>query len=241
MAQVKGELERRPRRFYKHAEARPSEGGWGVFLDGKTLRTPAKKLFGLPTEPLARAIAAEWDAQAERIDFAYMHLFRLANVALDRAPETHDQLADEAARYATTDLLCHLADSPAELRNKQQVAWTPLSDWAAETLGVKLHATEGIVPRDQPPASIDAVRRHAAALDDFRLTALVHTIAFFGSAILGLAVERRRITAVEAHDLSRIDEIFQASLWGEDAHAGARAALHREEAAAIDAWFDALA
>ena len=62
----------------------------------------------------------------------------------------------------------------------------------------------------------------------------------FGSAVLGLAVERGRLTAAEAYELSRIDEAFQIEQWGEDAEAAKRTARGREEAAALDAWFAVL-
>lgn len=240
MAQVKGELERRPRRFYATAASAEIEGGWGVKLDGKPLRTPARKILALPTQPLAQAVADEWQTQGEHIDFAGMHLFRLANVAIDRTPETREAMADEAARYAATDLLCHLAEAPQSLRAQQDAAWAPLRAWASETLGVHLRAVEGILALDQPAASLQAVKTHARSLDDFRLTALVHAVALFGSAVLALAVERQRISADEAHALSRIDEAFQARQWGEDAEAVERAGLRLEEARALDRWFAAL-
>lgn len=240
MAQVKGELERRPRRFYKTVGIAPAQGGWGVQLDSKPLRTPEKKMFVLPGERLARAVAAEWEAQAGHIDFSYMHAFRLANVALDRTPQVRAEMEAEAARYAGTDLLCHLADAPQELVMQQEKAWTPLRNWAAEALGVKLEPTSGILPRAQPAVSLQAVQRHAASLDDFRLSGLMHAISMFGSAVLGLAVERGRIAAIEAHELARIDEAFQARLWGEDAEAARRAGHRRDEAHALGIWFEAL-
>ena len=46
-----------PRRFYKNATVAPIEGGWGILLDGKPRRSPAKRPFVLPTEALAAAIA----------------------------------------------------------------------------------------------------------------------------------------------------------------------------------------
>ena len=99
---------------------------------------------------------------------------------------------------------------------------------------------QGVIPAPQPEESVEAVRRHAAVLDDFRLTGLVHGISMFGSAVLGLAAERRRITAAEAFELSRIDEAFQAQQWGEDAEATRRTERTRAEARALDLWFDAL-
>ena len=237
---LKGEIDQRPRRFYKEAGVRPADGGWQVELDGKPLRTPAKAGLVLPTRELADALAEEWDGQVERIDFASMSLTRLANVAIDRTPETREDMAAEVARYAETDLVCHLAERPAGLRAMQESAWAPMRAWAESEHGVRLIPVEGIMPVAQPPASLAAMRAHASALDDFRLTGFVYGVALLGSAVLGLAVERRRLRAVEALELSRVDEIHQASLWGEDAEAQKRVERAREEASALDRWFDAL-
>ena len=96
------------------------------------------------------------------------------------------------------------------------------------------------MPRPQPPASIDAIRAHALGLDRYRLAGLAHGVALFGSAVLGLAVERGRVSATEAYELSRLDEAFQAEHWGEDAEAVRRTSSARAEARALDQWFAAL-
>lgn len=240
MVSPKGEIDTRPRRFYTDVAIAHEPGGWTVKLDSRLLRTPEKHPLLLPTEKLAGIIADEWRRQAERIDLLSMFNTRLANVAIDRAPQTRAELAAEVARYTQTDLVCHLADNPAALRARQEAAWAPLRAWAENELGVRLVAVEGIMPANQPKQSAEAARAHAAALDDWRLTALVHAIALLGSAILGLAVERRRITAAEAFEVSRIDETFQAEKWGEDAEAARFAHRVRAEARALDDWFDAL-
>ena len=81
------------KRVYTRVETRPvddrgGDGGWGVALDGKPMRTPGKNELVLPNEALAAAIAAEWEAQREEIRPATMPLFRLAANAIDRiAPQ----------------------------------------------------------------------------------------------------------------------------------------------------------
>ncbi len=237
---MKGEIDRRPRRFYESAGVTPAQGGWAVSLDGKPLRTPAKRGLVLPTEALAEIVAGEWREQGERLDFAVMHANRLANVALDRTPDNRTGLVAEATRYAETDLVSHLADNPPVLRQRQEATWTPLRDWAGEVLGVRLVPVVGIIAAPQPAQSIEAVQRHAQGLDDFRLTGFVHAVALFGSVVIGLAVEQRKLTAVAGHEASLVDETFQASLWGEDAEAVRRRDCARAEARTLDLWFDAM-
>ena len=51
------------KRFYDRVGVRcAAKAEYLVTLDGRDLRTPAKKLLSLPTEGLAWAIASEWEA-----------------------------------------------------------------------------------------------------------------------------------------------------------------------------------
>jgi chaperone required for assembly of F1-ATPase len=230
-----------PRRFYETVTAAPAPGGgWQVLLDGRSLKTPARSLIRLPAEALARAVAAEWSAQEGRIDLAVMALTRLANVALDRTPELREEMAEEILRYCETDLLCHIAEDPYELALLEEARWSPVRDWAAETLGVDLITTEGIVAVPQPPASLDAARAYALGLDDFRLTGLVYACGLFGSALLAMATVEGALDAASAFTLSRLDEDWQADRWGEDEEARAIAETKREDAKALGQWLDGL-
>ena len=51
------------KRFWKEAEATPQDGGWGIALDGRLVRTPARAPLVVASPALAEAIAAEWTAQ----------------------------------------------------------------------------------------------------------------------------------------------------------------------------------
>ncbi len=236
---VKGEIDQRPKRFYADVSVTAVQPGWTVLLDARALRSPAGRPFIVPTKQLAETIAAEWRAQVERIDLATMFNTRQAYGVLDRPDDAVAALAAQVAQYAETDLVCYLAEGPAALRDRQEAAWAPLRGWAEE-LGVTLRPSVGVMPMAQPVDSIAAIRAHAVGLDRFRLAGLTHGVALLGSAILGLAVERGRLSAAEAYELSRIDEAYQASLWGEDAEAARRTEGARAEARALGQWFSAL-
>ncbi len=107
---------------------------WGVALDGKPMRTPGKNELMLPSEALAAAIAAEWDAQRDEIRPATMPLTRLAAAAIDRTNAQRDLVVAETANYADTDLLCYRADHLPAFAERQHAAWQPLVDWPSRAL-----------------------------------------------------------------------------------------------------------
>jgi chaperone required for assembly of F1-ATPase len=118
--------------------------------------------------------------------------------------------------------------------------WAPLIDWAAHDLGLAFESAEGIVHREQPSETLEAVEALAAGLDDFRLAGLALAAQLFGSAILALALERGRLDGAAAFAASRIDETFQAGQWGEDAEAAVWARSLQSEALMLESWFVAL-
>lgn len=229
-----------PKRFYASVAAVADGDAWRIELDGRAVKTPARATMTVPSETLAKEVATEWADQDETLNIQSMHLTRLANVAVDRTPQTREALADEVAKYCETDLLCHLADGPAPLRDRQDMYWRPVREWAGKALSIVLVPVEGIVASVQPPASLEAARAHALSLDDYRLTGLAFGCGLFGSALLALALEQGTIDAQDAFEASRIDETFQAEQWGEDDDATAAATARLVEALALGVWFAAL-
>jgi len=62
-----------PQDFYSD-----SPGGFEINLDHRKLKTPQAKLFNVPSEALAIAVATEWDSQKDTIQFYTMHLVSTA-------------------------------------------------------------------------------------------------------------------------------------------------------------------
>jgi chaperone required for assembly of F1-ATPase len=220
------------KRFYKEARPIPLDGGFGVALDAKPIKTPLKAPLVVPSEGLAGAIAGEWNAQRESVAREALRLTRLACTALDRATRQRDALLDELAGYAETDLLCYRAERPASLVERQAAAWDPLLAWAAEAHGAALAVTRGVTPVEQPAKAVARLRAAADALDVFRLTALHLATGASGSLVLALALVAGRLDADAAFLASQIDESFQIEQWGADAEFEARRAAFRADLAA---------
>lgn len=218
----------KPKRFWKKAQAEACEGGFTVLLDGRPVRTPAKAPLTVPTRTMADAIAEEWDAQEKVIDPRTMPVTRGANAAIDKVRTQRDEVVDLLAEYGDSDLLCYRAAGPEGLIRKQAEAWDPMLDWAADALGVRLAVGEGVMHVVQPPEALGKLRNELAAFDEFALAAVHDLISLSGSLILALGVTREAIAVEKAWLLSRIDEHWQVSQWGEDEEATAAEAIKRQ-------------
>ncbi len=216
-----------PKRFWKDAAVVPEDGLWLVELDGRRVKTPAKAALTLPTEPLAQAVAEEWQAQGERIDPGSMPFTRTANSALDKVRHQRAAVVEMLAEYGDADLLCYRADRPEDLAERQRAEWDPFLNWAAEAYGARLEPRAGIMHAPQDGDALTRLRAQVDALGPFRLAAFHDLVSLSGSLVLALAAAERRAEAEEIWQVSRLDERFQEEQWGRDEEAAEVAELKR--------------
>src|SRR5205807_3871863 len=120
------------------------------------------------------------------------------------------------AKYGGSDLLCYRATDPASLVQRQQQAWQPLLDWAAERYGARLVVANGTTFVTQPAEAVAALRAAVAAHGDLALSALYNLTHIAGSLVIALAVAERHIPAAEAFAAAQLDELYQIERWGTD-------------------------
>ena len=203
------------RRFYKSAGVSEADEGFAIVLDGKGIRTPARRALVAPSRSLAEAIAAEWDAQTDAVDPARMPLTRLSNSVLDGVAEAKTDVASEITKYLGTDLLFYRADAPEGLVARQSELWDPVLDWTHEAFHARFMLAQGVMFVAQPEASLARV---AAGIprESWRLGAVHVVTTLTGSALLALAVARERLNAEAAWSAAHVDEDWQMTQWGRD-------------------------
>ena len=207
------------KRFWKTATTVPQDGGRGIALDGRPVRTPARAPLVVPSERLAEAIAAEWNAQGSDIDPAAMPMTGIANAAIDLATGDRAAFAETIAAYAQTDLLCYRDDRDAALQGEQAAAWNPLLAWAEARHGIEFALAQGVLPIDQPAATVAALREAVHALDPFRLAPLSPLVTIGGSLVAGLALVENAFAADMLWEAVSLDELYQERRWGADSEA----------------------
>lgn len=218
----------KPKRFWTAAAVVPVEGGWTVQLDGRAVKTPAKTLLVVPTEGLAQAIAAEWDAQQGEVKPDTMPYTRTANSAIDKVAVQFDDVATMLSAYGGSDHLCYRATGPEMLVARQAAGWDPLLAWAAQSLDLHLTVTAGIMHIAQPEAALARANALVARLNPFQLAAFHDLVALSGSLVIALAVIHGRLDPQAAWSLSRIDEDWQIEEWGADEEAAELTAIKHE-------------
>lgn len=210
------------RRFWNDSTVEETQGGYGVLLDGRSVRTPGRAALTVPTRAMADAIAAEWAAQGEEINPLSMPATRAANSAIEKIAPQRAAVIDALAEYGATDLICYRAEKPRELVARQVEAWDPLIDWARVALGAELTLATGVMFHAQPAAALAALRAPLETASAFELAGLHDLIMLSGSLVIGLKA-RGEADPSALWAASRVDETYQADEWGYDEEAVAYA------------------
>jgi chaperone required for assembly of F1-ATPase len=207
------------KRFWNSVEVEQGKGGWGIRLDGRPLRSPARAGLMVPTAALADAIADEWRSVADQVDPRAMPLTGLANAAIDRVAPAKETFAAGLALYAEADLACYRSEWPPELVDRQTASWDPLLAWARCRFDVDFSTTTGLTHVQQPAATVERLAHAVAALNPHQLAGLSPLVTVGGSLVAALAVFEGAISTVEAWLAVSVDDRWQLEQWGSDADA----------------------
>ena len=226
------------KRFYKAAAAEPAaatpntsaDQGWHVTLDGRAVKTPGKRPLSLPTQALAQAIAQEWAAQGDQVVPDTMPLTQYACSALDRVAPARDQVIHQVSAFAETDLIAYPAQTPPELRARQDACWLPLINQLA-AMDWPLRQTSGLIAIEQDASLRPRATAWLQAKSDMALTALASLIEASGSFFLPyLMAEQmthrpadqmagRGISLDQLIEACTLEEQFNLQTWGNDEEA----------------------
>lgn len=228
------------KRFYRTTgiDGMPG-GGYCIVLDERPVRTPLGRVLLAGTEALARAVAAEWEAQVKDIRPASMPLTQLLNTQIDKIEGgDRPRLTQELASYALNDPLCYFAEAPVDLLSRQEKLWRPLLEWAKTEAGMDMAVTTRLAHVEQP----EDVRRASLVLMESMLPAVMTgfqaAVGILGSFVTGLAFVRRRLDVGAALETALLEELYQAEKWGRDEEQMKRCATMKTELLAVKQFLD---
>jgi chaperone required for assembly of F1-ATPase len=203
------------RRFYERADVEAAEEEFRILLDGRPVKSPARRTLAAPSHELAQRLAAEWDAQRDVIDPAKMPLTRLANTIIDGVIDSPSPVRLDVERYLACDLVFYRAPGPAGLVMRQGRAWDPVLAWARAALCAGFVLGEGIAFVEQPAQAL-AAATSAIPQHPWRLGALHSITTLTSSALMALALAHNAFSVDAAWSAAHVDEDWNMEFWGRD-------------------------
>ncbi|KAJ8681152.1 hypothetical protein QAD02_016939 [Eretmocerus hayati] len=228
------------KRFYRKTGILSNGDKYEVTLDQRKLKTPLGRVFEVRSEPLALAVAHEWDSQKEVVNRSLMHLTALCSTVIDNPNKlTKDDIASYIVNYLETDTLLFQSNDNEEESNEliklQEEKWDPLIQWFCDRFQVDIIKTKSIDAPIVSQSTKDILTKHLLSYNDEAIFGFMYGVDTIKSVILTLAASERVVTVEEAVALSRLEEEFQISHWGniEWSHELAKYDLQSRMAAAI--------
>ncbi|XP_046889109.1 ATP synthase mitochondrial F1 complex assembly factor 2 [Hypomesus transpacificus] len=203
-------------KFYEDVSISQGEGGlFEINLDKRKLKTPGGKLFAVPNEALAIAVATEWDVQRDTLKFYTMHMTTLCNTAIDNPTQRDkEQMITAALKFLETDTICFRVDEPPGLVELQKNEWDPVLNRTEDRYNVVIGSSSSILGPDIPEATKATFHQHLGSYNFWSLTGLEFVITQLKSVVLALGLIDRHLTVEQAVLLSRLEEEYQIQHWG---------------------------
>ncbi|XP_071964002.1 ATP synthase mitochondrial F1 complex assembly factor 2-like [Antedon mediterranea] len=207
---------RERKKIYKSVSITESEGVFEINLDQRKLKTPSGKLFQVPSEALAIAVCTEWDKQTDIIKQHTMQMTTLCNTALDNPTgRNKEQVITSILHFLDTDTVCYRQELPVDLVELQTREWDPLLDWFNSRYETDITSTQSIMPPAVPDETRAKLKQHLLTHNEWALFGYESAVQSLKSIVVAFALMDRHIHVERAMALSRLEEEFQISKWGE--------------------------
>ncbi len=219
------------KRFYNEVSVEPQDGQWQVMLDGRGIKTVMGSAQLVPTQQLAKALAAEWEAQGDEINTGLFQFRDMADYAIDMIAPAPSEIAQKLVAYGDTDTILYRADPDEPLYARQIEVWEPILTAFEQRMGAKFTRISGIIHRDQPDETLACMRDALDRLAPFALAGLETMTSLAASLIIAMsALEAEDTAAARAlWDAASLEEDWQAELWGRDKEAEERRARRQAD------------
>ncbi len=205
------------KRFYTLVSTeKTGDSGYGIFLDGKPVKTRAGRLLSAPNLDVANKVVREWSAQEDRVEPDTMPFTQILNTKIDRVADARAAISASILKYLDTDLICYPAPEPDELCSRQEKYWQPHRNWFNQHFGCNLLVTTDLQALSQPQELHNIVRDYVDSLNDDLFTILQLVTSLSGSLILSLAFVNGQASAKDVFDARFVEENYKSDLYNAD-------------------------
>lgn len=195
-----------------------ADSGFTVLLDGKSVKTPAKKTLLLPNKSLAMLVVEEWAAQIDEIDPKSMRVMQIAVTAQDYVAANRADIESLILRYIETDLLCYQVDQPAALSLRQQEKWGAMLNWFNQETGIDLKVKTDLMALSIPQADLDKAKTIMSNMSDHLFAVFQLAVSLTGSFVLAYALIKQTTTVAKLFESAKLEELFTIEVYDLEKH-----------------------
>ncbi|XP_055381971.1 ATP synthase mitochondrial F1 complex assembly factor 2 [Condylostylus longicornis] len=203
------------KRFFKNTSVLYSDGKYEITLDHRKLKTPTGAPFSLKSEPLAIAVANEWDSQKNEIKQSSMHLTGLCFTCLDNPNKLQkSDMVNYCLNFLSSDTVLFQSEDEKDLKKLQKKEWDPIIEWFNKRYDTDLQKTTDF---SSPKMSADdkmKISKYLNSYNDEILHGITFAIDTLKSIILAFAVIDQYLDVERAVHLARLEEEYQLKFWG---------------------------
>lgn len=209
------------KRFYEHVgfKSHEKKDGFHLTLGHRLVETPLKNMVYIPTEPLAHAIALEWDSQLKYIKPHSMPLMHLLTISLDHVFLHREKMIASMMNYFHTDSVCLRDDQEDSLMRLQRKFWDPILDYLTVKYGITMNITEqGTSSFGAPPQDEEQKRKMhklISSLNDYELAALDSLTGISKSLAVSIAILDGQLDLKKGWECARLEENYQMRRYGQ--------------------------
>ncbi|KAL4484413.1 hypothetical protein ABPG74_019590 [Tetrahymena malaccensis] len=208
------------KKFYKKATVQKLENPehsnhlYGVFLDGKIIRTPLRNKLALPTYELAFVIAHEFNMQNEYLKPATMPITSISRttVDMDIQQNIRQHIEDSVNQFVRNDTI--LFREEGKLGDIQNAKLNPVIEYVNKLMNIKLQPTESLFSRELEDVEKENIQKYIASKDNWTLMAIEQATVNTKSTCLGVSLINGFLSIEQALEYSRLEENFQIEQFG---------------------------
>lgn len=207
------------KRFYQHVTVAAVDGGYGIFLDGKPVKTPAKNILICANEDVANILAAEWQAQKDAVLPDTMPANQIVITGIDNLRDRTD-IERHICDFIDTDMVCYRSDQ-SPYREAQAQKWDGFCAYFTSRTNIDVRTTDALAPIAQDRAAHEHFAKYVAGLDLLKLIIFETMVEETSSPLVAFSFMDGQADAATIYDAVMADDMIKAEIYDEELYGAA--------------------
>ncbi len=221
----------------KYEIIKDNNGNFNIMINNKNIKTPSDNLVTLPSLKVAKRVLKNIKYPSK---INIVSDLKISFTAIDKISLSRGEFISKMTKSLQTDVLIYFAEHQKDLFKRQKKLWMPLLDWFNKKFGFKLSHSKDLNINFLSDSKTQKVKNILKTYNIYELSALYSLISITNSFIVSLALLEDKITYKSAFNVSFLEELYQASIWGKDDEAFTRLNSIKLDIKCVKDYFDSI-